>query len=84
MEVPATATLEKRETGLGTSSRFVVRLIPRRAGSISSFYGAKTGLKAQKKKIIIIIKLCMQPHKKNKNGRTVLSDVHKFKYWYGI
>ena len=42
-----TATREKRETGLGTSPR-VVKLIPRRAGSISSLYGAKTNLKAKK------------------------------------
>ena len=37
----ATATIEKRETGLGTSPR-VVKLIPRRAGPISSLYGANT------------------------------------------
>ena len=46
-EILATATLEKRETGLGTSPR-VVGLIPRRAGSISSLYGAITDLKAKK------------------------------------
>ena len=46
-EIVATATLEKRETDLGTSPR-VVRLIPRRAGSISSLYGAITNLKAKK------------------------------------
>ena len=43
----ATATLEERKTDLGTSPR-VVRLIPRRAGSISSLYGAKPNLKAKK------------------------------------
>ena len=43
----ATATIEKRQTGLGTSSR-VVKVIPRRAGSISSLYGAKPNLKAKK------------------------------------
>ena len=42
----STATIEKRETDLGTSPR-VARLIPRRAGSISSLYGAKTNLKAK-------------------------------------
>ena len=41
-------TLEEREADLGTSPR-VVRLIPRRAGSISSLYGAKTNSKAKKK-----------------------------------
>ena len=46
-EIFATATLEKRKTDLGTSPR-VVRLIPRRAGSISSLYRAKTNLKAKK------------------------------------
>ena len=47
VEVLATATLEKRETGLGTSAR-VVRIIPRRAGSISSLHGGKTNLKQKK------------------------------------
>ena len=46
-EILATATIEKRETGLGTSPR-VVKLIPRRAVSISSLHGAKTNLKAKK------------------------------------
>ena len=46
----ATATLEKRETDLGTSPR-VARLIPSRSGSISSLYGAKTKLKAKKTNI---------------------------------
>ena len=55
-EILATATLEKRKTDLGTSPR-VVRLIPSRAGSISSLYGAKTNLKAKN--------LCLQPQKKN-------------------
>ena len=45
-EILATATLEKRETDLGTSPR-VVRLIPRRTGSISSLYGVKTNLKTK-------------------------------------
>ena len=49
-EILATGTLEKRETGtgLGTPPR-VPRHIPRKAGSISSLYGAKTtnGLKAK-------------------------------------
>ena len=36
-----TATLEERKTGLGTSPG-VVRLVPRRAGSISLLYGANT------------------------------------------
>ena len=49
-ELLATATLEKRKTDLGTSPR-VVRLIPRRAGSISSLYGAKTNLKAKKNSV---------------------------------
>ena len=40
----ATATLEKWETGLGTSPS-VVRHIPMRVSSISSLYGAKTNLK---------------------------------------
>ena len=44
-KIIATATIEKRENGLGTSPR-VVELIPRRAGSISSLLGAKTNLKA--------------------------------------
>ena len=44
-------TIEKRETGLGTSPR-VVRLIPRRAGSISSLNGAITNLKAKKALIV--------------------------------
>ena len=46
-EILATATIEKRENGLGTSPR-VVKLIPRRAGSISSLYGALTNLEAKK------------------------------------
>ena len=46
----ATATIEKRQTGLGTSSR-VVKVIPRRAGSISSLYGAKSNLKAKKNSV---------------------------------
>ena len=46
-EILATATLEKRETGLGTSPR-VVGLIPRRADSILSRYGAKTNWKQTK------------------------------------
>ena len=46
-EILATATLEKRKTDLGTSPR-VVRLIPSRAGSLSSLYEAKTNLKAKK------------------------------------
>ena len=46
-EILATATIEKRENGLGASLR-VVELIPRRAGSISAIYGAVTNLKAKK------------------------------------
>ena len=46
-EIIATATIEKRYTGLGTSPS-VVKLIPRRVGSISSLYGAKTNLKTNK------------------------------------
>ena len=56
-----TAALKKREihwTDLGTSPR-VVRLAPRRAGSVSSLYGAKTNLKAKKKNSIL------QPQKKS-------------------
>ena len=41
-----TSIVERVETDLGTSPR-VVRLIPRRAGSISSLYGAKTYSKAK-------------------------------------
>ena len=43
----ATATIENRENVLGTSPR-VVKLVPRRAGSVSSLYGAITNLKAKK------------------------------------
>ena len=50
LKIIATAILEERETGLGTSPR-VVRLIPRKAGSISSPYGAKTNLKEKKKSL---------------------------------
>ena len=46
-EILATATLEKRETDLGTPPK-VVRLIPRRAGSVYFIYGAKTNSKARK------------------------------------
>ena len=54
---------DSREAGtdLGTSPRVpVVRLVPRRAGSISSLYGAKTKLKAKKK----LWNLQKNPHKK--------------------
>lgn len=47
-EFLVTATLEKRENGLGTRPT-AVRLIPGQAGSISSQYGAKTNSKAKKK-----------------------------------
>ena len=57
LKIIATAILEERETGLGTSPR-VVRLIPRKAGSISSPYGAKTNLKEKKK-------VCLQPKEKS-------------------
>ena len=63
-EILATATLEKRKTDLGTSPR-VVKLLPRRAGSISSLYGAKPDLKAKK---------ALQPKKKKSritNGLSV-------------
>ena len=50
-EIIATATLKKRKTGLGTSPR-VVRLIPRRPGSISSLYGANTDLKAKRNSVL--------------------------------
>ena len=49
-EILPTATLEKRKTDLGTSPR-VVRLIPRRAGLISSVYEAKTNLNAKKNSV---------------------------------
>ena len=49
------ATLERRENDLGTSPR-VVWLIPRRAGWISSLYGANLTAKANN--------LCFQPPKK--------------------
>ena len=60
-EILATATIEKRENGLGTSPR-VVKLIPRRAGSISSLYGALTNLKAKKSYVCNLKKKV--PHKK--------------------
>ena len=60
-EIIATATIEKRYTGLGTSPS-VVKLIPRRAGSISSLYGAKTNLQAKN--------LCLQPKKKSPAYKT--------------
>ena len=44
-KILASATLEKRKTDVGAYPR-VVRLIPRRAGSIYSLYGAKTNMKA--------------------------------------
>ena len=47
-EILATATLEKRETDLsGYTSPRLVRLIPRRDGSVCSLYGAKTNLNAK-------------------------------------
>ena len=49
-EILATATLQKREADVGTSPR-VVRIIPRRAGSISSLDGAKTILKVKLDKL---------------------------------
>ena len=57
----ATATIDKRETGLGTSPR-VVKLIPGRAGLISSLYGAKTNFKAKN--------LCLQTSKKSPAYKT--------------
>ena len=44
------ATFEKRETDLGGTSPRVVKLIPRRAGSISSCYGANLLIAWNKKK----------------------------------
>ena len=61
----ATATIEKRQTGLGTSSR-VVKVIPRRAGSISSLYGAKSNLKAKKNYVCNLKKKV--PHNKRPCG----------------
>ena len=46
-EILAIATLENRLTDLSTSPT-VVRLIPSRAGKISSLYGAKPNLKEEK------------------------------------
>lgn len=46
-EILASATLEIRETALGTSPG-VVMPIPRRVGSVFSLYGAKTNVKAKK------------------------------------
>ena len=63
-EILATATLEKRKTDLGTSPR-VLRLIPRRAGSISTLYGAKTNLKAKKK--LCKLKKNVPPNKRPKH-----------------
>ena len=56
VEILATATIERRETGLGTSPR-VVRLIPGRAGWISSLHGAKTSLKAKNSLFATSIKI---------------------------
>ena len=72
-EILATVTIEKRENGLGTSPR-VVELIPRRAGSISSLYGALTNLKAKK--------LCLQPQKKSPPHETAL--LHIFRSYHFI
>ena len=43
----ATVIIDKRETGLGISPK-VVKLIPRKVGSIYSLYGVKPKLKAKK------------------------------------
>ena len=66
----AIETLEKRETDLGTSPR-VVRLIPRKAGSISFLYVAKTNLKAKKMSVRNLRKKI--PNKKRPKASEILA-----------